>query len=166
MSLSARPVPAATRASVPGASLAAGALLSALPLPLAAGALPNLPLILLIAWSGVVPRLLPSWSLFVIGLLHDAVGGLPLGVSALVLPAIRIAIRFGEERMANPGLASGWLAAAALVMLATGLELAALALAGRAPAPQPLLVQAALTILLYPAALALVAALARRMARP
>lgn len=164
MSLSPRPVPAPALASVPAATLAAGALLAALPVPLAAGALPNLPLILLVAWTSLLPRLLPPWSLFLVGLLQDAVTGLPLGVMALVLPAVRIAIQFGEDRMTLRGLGSGWLAAAALVMLGALLELVALAIAGRAPAPGALLVQAALTILLYPAALALVAGLTRRMA--
>jgi hypothetical protein len=84
---------------------------------------------------------------------------------ALVLPVIRIVIRFGEDRMTLRGFGSGWLAAAALVMLAAALELAALALAGRALATGPLLVQAGLTILCYPLALALVAALTDRLAR-
>lgn len=165
MSLSPRPVPTSALASVPAATLVAGTLVAALPLPLATGALPNLALILLIAWTSLTPRLLPPWSLFLVGLLHDAVAGLPLGVMALVLPAIRIAIRFGEDRMPLRSLGSGWLAAAALVMLAAALELAALAIAGRATAPGPLLVQAGLTILCYPLALALVAAITGRLAR-
>ncbi|WP_448582379.1 rod shape-determining protein MreD [Thermaurantiacus sp.] len=165
MSLTPRPVRTFALVAVPLASLLGGALVAALPLPLATGALPNLPLILLIAWASLAPRLLPPWSLFLVGLVQDAIAGLPLGVMALVLPVIRIAIRFGEDRMMLRDLRSGWLAAAALVMLAAALELVALAIASRAAAPAALLLQAGLTILCYPPALAFVAALAERLAR-
>lgn len=161
--LSRRPVARQALAVVPAATLVGGALLSALPLPLGAGALPNLPLLLLIAWAAVVPRLLPPWVLVPVGLVQDAVAGLPLGVMALVLPVVRLAIAAGEDRMTMRGFPEGWAAAAALVMLGAAVEALALLLAGRALAPVSLLLQAALTILLYPAVLGFVAGLIRRL---
>jgi len=45
---------------------------------------PLLPLIAVYHWAIYRPRLLPAYAVFLIGLLHDALSGLPIGVSALV----------------------------------------------------------------------------------
>lgn len=45
---------------------------------------PLLPLIAVYHWAIFRPRLLPAYAVFLIGLLHDALSGIPIGVSALV----------------------------------------------------------------------------------
>lgn len=45
---------------------------------------PLLPLIAVYHWAVFRPRLLPAYTVFLIGLLHDALTGFPIGVSALV----------------------------------------------------------------------------------
>lgn len=157
------PVSPLAIATAPAVSMALAVLLLALPVPLAGGALPDLPLLLLIAWGGLQPRLLPSWAAFLLGLLADAIMGLPLGVMATTYAGVRIAIGFLEERAPQRTLWSEWLSAAAFVMLALFLEAAALLIADRAVALAPMLVRAAISIAVYPVALALVVRLMRRI---
>lgn len=147
----------------PALSILAGALLLALPWPVELGGLPLFPLLLLIAWSGVQPRLVPAPAAFLLGLATDAIAGLPLGVMAATFVAVRVLAGRAGARAATRRMAEEWLAAAALLMAAAAFQMAALALAARASAPVPLLAQTAVSILVYPAVFALVAAIHRRL---
>jgi hypothetical protein len=80
-----------------------------------------------------------------------------------VFAGVRIALGFLEERATQRSLWAEWLTAAAFVMLALLLEAAALFVAGRAVALEPLLVRAAVSIMIYPAVFALVVRLMRRI---
>jgi rod shape-determining protein MreD len=135
----------------------------ALPLPVALGALPALPLLLLIAWSGVQPRLLPPWAAFLLGILFDMVAGQPLGVFGTVFLLVRVMAGLALTRAASRSMLEEWLVAAGLVLLGGGLQLACLLVAGRAIAPAATLVQAAISTLFYPAILAIVARLNQRL---
>ncbi|MCS6987599.1 MAG: rod shape-determining protein MreD [Sphingomonadaceae bacterium] len=158
------PLPAGLVPFVPALSVVAATCVVALPVPLAAGALPNLPLAALIAWAGLQPRLVPPLAAFPLGLLADAVAGLPLGVQALTFLLVRLVAGATAERAATRTLTEEWLIAGLLLWGATVLEAGGLALAGRAPALGPLLVQWGLSALSYPAVFAAAGALGRRMA--
>lgn len=156
--------PGRLSALFPAFTILVGTLLLALPLPVERGGLPLFPLLLLIAWAGVQPRLVPAPAAFLLGLFADAVAGLPLGVMAASFVAVRVMAGRVSARAAGRSLAEEWLAAAAFLMAAALVQMAALALADRGVAAGPLLVQAALSILGYPAAFALVARLNGRLA--
>ncbi|WP_448585184.1 rod shape-determining protein MreD [Thermaurantiacus sp.] len=153
--------PARARA-LPALSIALAILPMALPLPLAAGALPALPLLALIAWAGVQPRLVPAWLGAGLGLLLDLVAGHPLGLMAAVFMIVRLAAAVVDARIAGRTFGEEWLVAAGLLLLASLVQAALLLLAGREPALGPALTQAALSALLYPAVFALVARLNAR----
>ncbi|WP_448578112.1 hypothetical protein, partial [Thermaurantiacus sp.] len=157
-------LPRQLAALLPALTILAAALLLALPLPLAMGGLPLLPLMLLVAWSGVQPRLLPGWAAFLLGLLADALAGLPLGVLGASFVGVRVLAGLAGVRAGGRGLVEEWLAGAALLMAAAAFQMAALALAGSAVAARGILVQALLSILLYPAGFWIVARVNRRLA--
>lgn len=157
-------LPSPVAALLPVLTIAGGALVLALPLPMAMGGLPMLPLILLVAWSGVQPRLIPGWAAFLLGLLLDALTGLPLGVMGASFVGVRVMGGLAGSRAGGRGLLEEWLAGAALLMAAAAFQMAALALAGNVVAAPGLLVQAALSILLYPAGFAIVARVNRKLA--
>jgi rod shape-determining protein MreD len=151
-------------AATPALTVALAILVMALPLPLGAASLPDLPLLLVLGWAVVQPRLLPGWSAFFLGLLQDAVSGLPLGVMAVALPVARLLPDLLGLRSNTRSLSAEWLAAAGVIVAAMLVEAGALWLAGQAVRLLPLLLQAGLTILCFPAALAGVARIGRRLA--
>jgi rod shape-determining protein MreD len=157
-------LPSPIAALLPAFTILAGALVLALPIPMVMGGLPMLPLLLLVAWSGVQPRLIPGWAAFLLGLLADALTGLPLGVLGASFVGVRVLGSLAGARAGGRGLIEEWLAGAALLMAAAAFQMAALALAGSAVAPQGILVQALLSILLYPAGFWIVARVNRRLA--
>lgn len=165
MAIDPPPLPPGAGAALPALSILASLPLMALPVPMANGALPALPLLLLIGWAGVQPRLLPPWLAFLLGLLFDMVAGQPLGVFATVFLLVRVLAGLAQARAAGRSVVEEWLFAAGLILVAAGLQLACLMVAGRAVALAPTLVQAALSTLFYPAAFALVAYLNQRLLR-
>jgi rod shape-determining protein MreD len=137
-----------------------------LPLPLAWGVMPHLLLLLTIIWASLQPRLMPSWAGFLIGLVFDALAGLPLGLTALLLGAAVVAVRLGEARVEGHSLAVDWLFTALLVTLAHLLSWQLLGFIGQ-PAPlPPLLLQALTTILAYPLVARFAARVQRRLIGP
>lgn len=143
---------------LPAATILGSALLTALPVPLAWGVMPQLGLLFLFIWASIQPRLVPAWGALLLGLATDLLLGLPIGIWTLIYPLVAAAVRLAETRLeGRHSLAVDWGLAALLVVAAHLLAWQFLGFAGRAPALLPLLAQAAVTVLAYPL-VALVAA--------
>lgn len=129
-------------------------LLAAAPFGIAdqAALLPAVTLACVYFWSLFRPAAMAPPAVFVIGLVFDLRGYLPIGVGTLTLLVVHgLAVRW-RQVLLNQGFVSGWLAfagfavgAAASVWLLTAL------LVFRALPVAPALLQAVLTAVLYPA---------------
>lgn len=151
------------RRFVPAATIILSLLLMTLPLPLAWGVMPQLALLFLIIWSSIQPRLIPAWAAFLLGLLADFLFGLPMGVWAVLFPAVAIVVRMAETRVEGHSLAIDWAFAALLLVAAQILAWQILGFVGLAPAFWPMLAQALLSILAYPLAASIAARIQRRL---
>jgi rod shape-determining protein MreD len=152
------------RRLLPAGTVAAGTLITALPMPLAWPVLPHAALGLLLLWASVQPALMPVWAAFLLGLFHDMVAGLPLGLSGLLFPLAVVLVRTVESRLETMGFGIDWTVASLLIaghQLAHGMMLG---LFGLAAPWVPMVAQAVVTILAWPLLVALAAALHRRLA--
>ena len=70
---------------------------------------PALPLIAVFYWTLYRPDLMPPVAAFVIGLLQDILGGLPLGVSACVLVGVHAAVNTQRRFFIGKSFAVVWL---------------------------------------------------------
>jgi rod shape-determining protein MreD len=147
----------------PALGIFAASLVMALPVPLAWGVMPHLPLVLVMLWATVQPRLLPPSAAFLLGLAHDAVAGAPIGLFALVFLLMVVAVRVLEHRSRGAGVALAWLPACGLVLAAFLLTWQIQQLLLRPVPLGPHAVQALLTCLAIPAMLRLVALQQRRL---
>ncbi len=152
--------------AVPGLVTLALIVLMTAPLFVAVPAMPNFALLGVLVWTSFQPGLMPAWLAFVLGAASDLLFGVPLGVNATLLPAVVVFIRLVELRFAAQRYALDWLFAGLIVAAATIVEWQLLALGGVSGPLAPLLVQAATTILAYPAVVALFAAIQRRLQVP
>ncbi len=59
-------------------------ILLAIPLPMGVDVAPMLPMVAVYYWAIYRPDLLPSWVVFLLGVLFDALYGTPLGVNTLI----------------------------------------------------------------------------------
>lgn len=151
------------RRLLPAATVALSSVLMTLPLPLGWAVMPNFALLLVLIWASVQPRLLPVWAAFLLGLWHDLLSHLPVGVFALIFPLSVLAVRQIEARVETRSVMVDWVLAALLVLAGYGLASQLLPVAG-VPAPLlPLAAQALLTVLAFPLALAIAAFLHRRL---
>ena len=152
--------------ALPGVvTLALIALMTA-PLFVAVPVMPNLAVLGVLVWTSFQPGLMPAWVAFLLGAASDLLFGLPLGVNATLLPATVVFVRLVELRFAEHRYARDWLFASLIVVAAAVAEWLLLGLGGVAGPLTPLLVQAATTILAYPAVVALFARIQRRLQRP
>lgn len=147
--------------ALPWLSILAGSLF---PVFFIASALPLLPptgFMLFVAWRLVRPGLLPVWAGAPLGLFDDLFSGQPLGSGILLWSLTMLAIDLLDRRFPWRSFAQDWIASS-LVLLAY--ILAAFALSGASPTTFALVAlgpQALLSVLLFPAAARLVAALDR-----
>lgn len=139
-------------------------LIAAMTMPLFASTpvLPHLGLLSVFVWATFQPGLMPPWLAFLLGAATDILFGLPLGVNAVLLPIVALFVRLVEARQGIHSYAFDWLVAAAVIIVFELLQWQLLALAGANGPLDPLLVQAATTILAYPAVVLLFAQLQRR----
>jgi rod shape-determining protein MreD len=151
------------RIALPALTVLAASLMMMLPLPLAWPVMPHLPLLLVLLWATVQPRLLPAWLAFLLGLVQDALAGAPIGLHGTLFLLLVVAVRLGEQRMPARGFALGPLPALLLVVAAFLLSWQIQLLLLRPVPLGPHLVQALLTCLAYPAALRLVSGLQLRL---
>lgn len=138
---------------------------SAVPLPLAWGVIPDFPLLLVIIWATLQSRLLPTWLALILGVVADAAAGMPLGVHTLVFPLITVVTRFAETRLILRHLWVDWIAAGLIIIVSHLLiwQLMAFLLH---PAPLlPLMAQAGTTILAFPIAVIIAVRIQRELVK-
>lgn len=151
------------RRFVPAGTIILSLLLMTLPLPLAWGVMPQLALLFLIIWASIQPRLIPAWAAFLLGLLADFLFGLPMGIWAVLFPAVVIVVRLVEAHVEGHSLAVDWGFAALMLVVAQLVAWQLLDFLGRSPAFWPMLAQAGLSILAYPLAASIAARIQRRL---
>jgi len=140
-------------------------LVAAMTVPVLASApvLPHLGLLGVFVWATFQPGLMPPWLAFVVGAVCDILFGLPLGVDATLLPAVALFVRLVEARYGTHSYGFDWLLAAGVIVAFELGQWWLLALAGTHGPLSPLLVQAATTVLAYPAIVLLFASIQRRL---
>ena len=126
-------------------------------------AIPNFGLLCVLVWASFQPDLMPPWLAFLLGAATDLLFGLPLGVNATLLPATVVFVRLVELRFAEHRYAADWLIASGIIAAFAVLEWLLLNVAGTSGPVSPLLIQAVTTILAYPAVVALIARIQRRL---
>jgi rod shape-determining protein MreD len=128
-------------------------LASVLPLrlPEATPAKAVLPLLAVYYWAVYRPDLLPAAAVFLIGLLHDILAGLPIGLSTAVLLAVYGVVVRQRRFLIGRSFAVVWwgLTIAGLGGLALQWALGS-ALVGAVVDPVPIALQYALLVALYP----------------
>lgn len=162
----ARPMPERLRLALPALTVLASTLVITLPVPLAWHAMPHLPMVLVLLWASVQPRLMPAWLAFLLGLAVDALVGAPVGLNGLLFLLLVVAVRIGENRPEGQGFALDWLGGALLIVAAFLLSWQIQVLLLRPVPFAPHAVQALLTCLAFPVMLRLVAGLQRRLSDP
>jgi rod shape-determining protein MreD len=152
--------------SVPWLSIMLGSLLPVLLLADVMPLMPQLGLLMLLAWRMVRPGLLPLWAGAPLGAFDDLFSGQPFGSAVLLWSLALIAIELIETRFPWRGFWQDWFTAGLAALL---VWLAAIMLSGAKVTPELLLValpQALLSVLLYPILARMVASLDQfRLAR-
>lgn len=119
--------------------------------PYLAPVMPSVALIAVYYWSVFRPDLMPSGAVFLIGLLHDLIGGGPFGLVILVLLAVQATVGAQRKFFATAGFGLLWLGFA---VLSAGAQLLiwifSSALIGRLVDPGPVMLQYAVTLAIYP----------------
>jgi rod shape-determining protein MreD len=150
-----------TGLAVTALTVAGALLLDLLPLP----GLPApwlLPAVLY-RWAVDQPERLPPLVTFAAGIVADALGGLPLGVTATSLLLAQGLLRPRQRWLRRHGWAVAWLGFLAFVFLVTGLRWALLSLTGGSMPPlAPAAAEAGLSALVYPLVAGVLACLPRQ----
>ena len=149
--------------AVPALTVFVSTLLMALPMPLAWGVIPQLPLLFVLIWAGVAPRLMPPQLALALGVIADLVIGVPLGIHAFLFPAIVVVVQIAEARTDVHSLFLDWLFAAILILAANLVAWQMLAFTGHPGPLLPLLVQALITILAWPPLMRVAARIQRKI---
>ncbi|MBM3559280.1 MAG: rod shape-determining protein MreD [Alphaproteobacteria bacterium] len=145
----------ATRGIVPAATVLLLVLVSMLPLPVAglSNVMPAFGLMAVYYWVVLRPDLLPRTVVFGLGLVTDALSGLPFGIHALVYLLVHAAMLDQRRFIAGRPF---WLFWGGFVLVATaataGTWLLASLLRGAILAPTATLVTTLLTIAIFPLA--------------
>lgn len=113
---------------------------------------PLLSVAVIFFWVVARPNLLPPAAVFCIGLLQDVLSGGPIGLWALTLLMVQYLSLSQRRFLAGQSFVLGWIGFASIVTGAACLAwLAACIYYDVLLSPMPVLVQAALTVLVYPA---------------
>ena len=150
------------RQLVPLLTCLAALFLMTMPVVTSGPSMPHLALLTVLVWGLFQPTLMPPHLAFGLGVLTDAVLGLPLGVNATLLPALALAIGALERRYGHRPYALDWLLAGLLVLAYQVLTWKLLGFVGGELPFVPLLGQAATTMLAYPLAVAVIGRIQRR----
>ncbi len=112
---------------------------------------PALPLIAVYYWSVHLPRLMPLWAIFLIGLAQDLLTGGPLGVATITLMSVSVFIGWRRRDFFQAGFVMVWMLFMFIAAGAFGLMwlLNSLGML-RALDGQPLMFQYLLTVAVYP----------------
>ncbi len=152
------------RALVPALTSALAITLMTFPLFTPMPVLPHAGFLAVAAWTLFQPDLMRPWVAFLLGLLSDAVLGVPLGVNTTLLPALAFALGAIEVRLGPQRFGAEWLLVALAALPFFLLSWQFLEFAGRRDLVfGPLLLQAATTALTYPVAAAACARVQRTL---
>lgn len=99
--------------------------------------LPNIVAIMVLFWAWYRPALMPSFIVFLLGLLQDALSGTPLGLHALTLLLMQFFVLARLRNVAESPFLLQWFTA----WLVLGGELVVRALIGRIWLPAPLVIE-------------------------
>lgn len=141
--------------ALPWLTVMAGSLLTLAPVVAPVPVLPPFGLLMLLAWRMLARHSLRPWAPSVLGLFDDLLSGQPLGSAALLWSICFLAVEAAERRLVVRTFRQDWL-------MAAGLVAGALALGRMLASPPgallavPLAAQALVSVLLFPAAAALV----------
>lgn len=150
------------RLLMPTGSCLAALFIMTMPIVTPSPSLPHLAMLAVLVWSLFQPALMPPYVAFFIGIVTDAVLGLPIGINTTLLPLLVIVVGVLERRFGHRPYALDWVVSAALVLAYQYLSWQLLRfVAGDLPAA-PLMVQAATTVLTYPLAVSLITRIQRR----
>lgn len=149
--------------ALPWATVMAGSLMTIVPVAATLPLLPPFGLLMLLAWRLLAPLALRRWAPALLGLFDDCLSGQPLGSSMLLWTLSFFLIDLFDQRTIFRAFTQDWLiAAVAIAFCLTGGRLLATPLGGHVDSM--LLVQIAVSILLFPLAAWLVAWVDRRRA--
>jgi rod shape-determining protein MreD len=155
-------VPSPTKMlAIPVASILLGSVFTTLPILTTQAILPPFGFMMFVAWRLFRPRLLPMWAGLPFGMFDDLFSGQPFGSGALIWSLAMLAIELLDARAVWRDYWQDWLFASILIMLALCLGLFFVELVFTAPLASTLLPQIALSILLYPILVRIVARLDR-----
>jgi len=129
-----------------------------------ATALPLVPptgFLVLVAWRLVRPGLLPVWAGFPLGLFDDLFSGQPLGSAMLLWSITMIALELLDRRIPWRSFVQDWIAATLAVLAYIFAAFVVSGASASGPALVALGPQALLSVLMFPAAARIVAALDR-----
>ena len=113
---------------------------------------PMLTVMAVFYWSIYTPEYLPPWIAFAVGLLQDLVSGGPVGMTALILVLVATYVATQRRIFLSRSFVVGWggFALIALAVAAGSWAVASLYF-GSVLRPAPMVLQALVTVMLYPA---------------
>ena len=139
------------RRLLPSATALVAVLLDLLPLPGMGSASSFLTLGVVYYWSLYRPELLPTPVVFAVGAIYDAMAGLPLGLTSLVLLLVRAVMEAHQRFFVSRSFMVVWSCFLLLAPLAEVLRwLVSCLWWGRLFAPQPILFELGFSLALYP----------------
>lgn len=152
--------------AIPIASILLASIVTTLPFLSTQALLPPFGLLFFLAWRLLRPRLLPMWSGLPFGMFDDIFSGQPFGSAALIWSLSMLAIELLDARAVWRDYLQDWLIAATLIMLAICAGSLFVGLVFSWPMAVTLLPQIALSILIYPLVVRIVARLDLWRLRP
>ena len=149
------------RRFVPTGSTIAASLLALLPLVPSAPLIPEIALLVVIAWRLLRPEIWPAYMALPLGLFNDLVAGHPIGQSMALWTLIFLACDYVDSRLGFRDYWMDWLIAAAAILFHAAAVWEISALMGARTGFSVLLPQTVAAILAYPFLARLVLALDR-----
>lgn len=154
------------RRFTPAVSTILASLLAALPIVARTPLIPEMALLVVIAWRLLRPEIWPAWTALALGLFNDLVAGHPLGQSMAAWTIIFLVCDYVDSRLGFRDYWMDWIIAAAAISFYTGAAWYLGTLMGAHISYTVLLPQLAVSVLVYPLVARIVLALDRwRLAR-
>ncbi len=147
--------------AIPIVSVLLGSIITTLPMLSTQAILPPFGLLFFVAWRLVRPRLWSAWAGLPFGAFDDLFSGQPFGSAALIWSIIMLAIEILDARAVWRDYLQDWLIAAVVIILALCAGHFFVGLAYARPAAVTLVPQIALSILIYPLVVRIIARLDR-----
>lgn len=155
------PLPRTRARALPWATVMAGSLATIVPTIATLPLLPPFGLLMLLAWRLLAPLALRRWAPALLGLFDDCLSGQPMGSATLLWTLSFFLVDLFDQRTIFRAFAQDWLiAAVAIALCLVGGRLLATPIGGHVDSM--LLVQIAVSILLFPFAARMVAWVDRR----